>query len=259
MHAAWHPRRLQWLHTAPSMAERTSRPLRIAAEAHVLPTGRRALGSGEVRGRTTASALAGIRPTARLNGLIGTATPARILATTLQLATMPTTSHILASRILASRILARKARSLLRLPVFVRVWLLPAWCLLGVARLLILCVPFRKLAPHLGETAAAAWLPLPTPAQTGRAVLIGRVVKTAARYTPWESNCFPQAVVARWLLGWYGVPFTLCFGLQRRPEDQAMLAHAWVAAGRVRVTGGQGFGQFTVVGSFVSRGARDAS
>ena len=82
---------------------------------------------------------------------------------------------------------------------------------------------------------------------------IGRAVRLAARYTPWDSNCFPQAVVARLLLGLYGIPYALFFGLRRDPDSGAMLAHAWVAAGRVRVTGGESFGQFTVVGVFVSR------
>jgi len=31
-----------------------------------------------------------------------------------------------------------------------------------------------------------------------------------------------------------------------------MKAHAWVVAGRIPVTGGQSFGQFTVVGCFVA-------
>ena len=43
------------------------------------------------------------------------------------------------------------------------------------------------------------------------------------------------------------------FGLMRDPADLAgMKAHAWVAAGRVPVTGGVSFGQFTVVGCFVA-------
>lgn len=81
---------------------------------------------------------------------------------------------------------------------------------------------------------------------------IGRVVHLAARYTPWNSNCFPQAVVARLLLGLYGIPYILFLGVSRVPDTRGMTAHAWVAAGRVRVTGGAGFTQFTTVSCFVS-------
>ncbi len=85
---------------------------------------------------------------------------------------------------------------------------------------------------------------------------IGRAVRLAARYTPWDSNCFAQAVAARALLGLYGVPYALFFGVKRAPQAAALDAHAWVAAGRVPVTGGAGFGEFTVVGCFVDPGSQ---
>lgn len=83
------------------------------------------------------------------------------------------------------------------------------------------------------------------PAQEARALQIGRLVRMTAVYTPWDSNCFPQAVVARLLLGLYGIPYVLNFGLMRDPAGGEMKAHAWVTAGA-------SFGQFTTVGCFVS-------
>lgn len=148
--------------------------------------------------------------------------------------------------------LARKGQSFGSQPAFVRAWLLPTWLLLGLARLLILAVSFKRLATHLGEPAAAASLPLLAPEQQRRARLISRTVQIAARHTPWTSNCFPQAVVARWLLGWHGIPFTLCFGLQRDADRPTLRAHAWVASDRIQVTGGEGFGHYAVVGIFIS-------
>ena len=153
------------------------------------------------------------------------------------------------------RPLTRKARNFLRQPRFIQFWLLPLWCILGVSKALIFTVSFRRLAPHLGRQAGIApWLPLLAPAQEARALTIGRAVRLAARYTPWDSNCFPQAVAARLLLGLYGIPYVLYFGLMRDPQSAAMKAHAWVAAGKVRVTGGTSFGRFTVVGCFVAPG-----
>jgi hypothetical protein len=151
------------------------------------------------------------------------------------------------------RTLGRKARSFRRLPLFSRVWLLPLWCLLGLAKALIFTVSFRRLAPHLGRPCGVApRLPLLDDRQQARALQIGRAVRLAARYTPWESNCFPQAVAARLLLGCYGIPYAVFFGLMRDPASPRVKAHAWVAAGRVPVTGGAGFGQYTVVGVFVA-------
>jgi hypothetical protein len=146
--------------------------------------------------------------------------------------------------------LLRKARGFLRQPLFVQFWFVPVWVLLGISKVLIFTIPFQRLAPRLGErTGIAPWVPLLTPEETHRARLIGRVVQMTARYTFWNANCFPQAITARWLLGLYDVPYVFFFGLSRDTGD-GMKAHAWVAAGPVRVTGGYSFHQFTVVGCF---------
>ena len=175
------------------------------------------------------------------------------------------------------RTLIRKARSFAGLPLFTKVWFLPTWVALGISRMLILAVPFRRLAPRLGTAqGTSAHVPLLTQSQESRARAIGRTVRLAARYTPWTSNCFPQAVVARMLLGIHRIPYAIHFGLMpdsrvgargseptdRRPpgatptpapaapRSAGMRAHAWVVAGRVPVTGGHSFHQFTVVGVF---------
>jgi len=166
------------------------------------------------------------------------------------------------------RTLIRKVRSFAGLPLFTKLWLVPAWLELGLSRALILVVPFRTLAPRLGTAqGTAANVPLLTPAQEARARAIGRTIRLAARYTPWTSNCFPQAVVARTMLGMHGIPYAIHFGLMPERRDAAgnatqtlraaspaapagMRAHAWVVAGRVPVTGGHSFGHYTVVGVF---------
>jgi hypothetical protein len=149
--------------------------------------------------------------------------------------------------------LLRKASTFLRQPLFVKAWLVPVWLMLGVSRAVILAVSFKRLAPWIGiHDGVAAWVPLLDRAQEARAVEIGRVVQMAAKYTPWKSNCFPQALTARALLGLYKIPYGLYFGLAKRESNGELHAHAWVASGRVRVTGGAGFDEFTVVGCFVS-------
>lgn len=149
--------------------------------------------------------------------------------------------------------LVRKLRSFARRSWFEKLWFLPVWVLLGLARFSILTIHFRRMAPWLGTQAGInPWIPLSDPAGEERALHIGRVISMASGYTPWQSNCFPQAVTARILLGLYGVPYCLFFGVSRDPADSGMKAHAWVASGRVRVTGGAGFNDFTVVGCFVS-------
>jgi hypothetical protein len=149
--------------------------------------------------------------------------------------------------------LVRKVRNFMRRPGFEKVCLLPAWLLLGASRLAILAVPFRYLAPWLGtQTGVSPWIPLLGPGNEAKASTIGRAVQLAARYTPWESNCLPQAVTARMLLGLYGIPCSVFFGVARDSGGPSMSAHAWVAAGRIPVAGGASFDRFTVVACFVA-------
>lgn len=147
--------------------------------------------------------------------------------------------------------LLHKVRNFARRSRFEQAWFVPVWLLLGASRLLILAVPFRALAAHLGMHAdIAPWVPLAEMRQEDRALAISHVVSMAARYTPWTSNCFPQAVAARVLLGLYGIPYCLFFGVDREPDATKLSAHAWVVSGRVRVSGGESFDKFVVVGCF---------
>lgn len=148
----------------------------------------------------------------------------------------------------AASLAAAKWRAFLHLGRFEQAWLIPV-LLLGLSRLLIVCLSFRRIAPWLGvHGGTQAWIPLLNPAQEQRARRIGRLVRSAARHTPWLSNCFPQAITARILLGVHAIPYMLFFGLAR--DQTGLKAHAWVAAGRVNVSGGAGCDGFTVVGCF---------
>lgn len=132
-------------------------------------------------------------------------------------------------------------------------WLVPAWLLLGLFRILILAAPLRRLAPLFGQDGATdPWLPLVTPAQLVRAREIRRAIVIAVNYSPWGANCYPQALTARVLLRLQRVPHVLFFGLARSAETGEIDAHAWVMSGPVAVTGGACFGRFTVVRLFAS-------
>ncbi len=125
-----------------------------------------------------------------------------------------------------------------------------AWSLLGCFRLLICVAPFtlvrRLLGRDHGPAAVAPSADL-TPAQMWRARRIAEVVQHAAARTPWTSDCYPQALTARTFLALRRIPHAVDFGVRR--ESGELRAHAWVRAGRVAVTGGNGAG-WTRVASF---------
>ncbi len=147
------------------------------------------------------------------------------------------------------RRLWQKWRSFNRLPAADRLLLLPIWLMLGMARFCIIALPFSVVRRWLsGERHPLPWLHLLPADQEQRALRLGRLIRLAARYTPWTANCFPQALVSRSLLTLAGLPHTVFFGLRR--EAGRMQAHAWVMSGRIAVTGGHSFEQFKVVGCF---------
>lgn len=151
------------------------------------------------------------------------------------------------------KLLLRKARTWLGRPLPEKLWLLPAWPLLGLVRLTQCAVPFRHLAPLLGhDFRTAACVPLANGSQMKRAEHIGRAISIAARHTPWESECLVQAMAARVMLGLSRLPYALFLGV-RKGEAEPLQAHAWVCTGAVAVTGGRDTGVYTVVRTFVAR------
>ncbi len=144
-----------------------------------------------------------------------------------------------------------KLRTFLGLSWFIKLWLIPTFVLLGISRAMILTVKFKRLVPLLGvPQGVEPWIPLLDSKREEQARQIRQIINISANYTPWESNCFPQAITAGLLLRLFNIPYNLFFGLNSNPINEDMKAHAWVAAGKVRVTGGGSFRHFTVVQSF---------
>lgn len=87
---------------------------------------------------------------------------------------------------------------------------------LGVSRLAILVAPFRRIAPFLGQTMVET----PADATPASAVptRISWAVRTAGRYTPWESKCLAQAMAGKMMLKRRGFPSTLYLGLLKERE-----------------------------------------
>jgi hypothetical protein len=132
-----------------------------------------------------------------------------------------------------------------------RVLLLEACCVLGLARICLLALPFRWIARGmLARTTAAPTLDL-TPEQLAGARRIRWAVRSAARHVPWRAVCLPQSLAAKLMLRRRSIPATLFFGVRTRDNAAAgMEAHAWVRVGETEVTPSQGAGAFAVVAMF---------
>lgn len=124
-----------------------------------------------------------------------------------------------------------------------------SWVLLGATRLMILVMPFSWVRRLLNSHGASAQPPrLLAAAEERRVRSIAASIAIASTRTPWRSECYPQALTARLQLIAARLPHTVEFGL-KRGHDGELMAHAWVTAGNIPVSGGTS-ADYTVVGSF---------
>ena len=131
-----------------------------------------------------------------------------------------------------------------------RLLLMEAFVLLGIARLAVLALPFKRLAVSLGRHMNEADAQIST-SDLNLARQVGQAVRSAANYTPWKSVCLPQAVAAQWMLKRRHIAGTLYLGMAKddaKPEKLA--AHAWLRCGDIILTGAASHRQFTVVSTF---------
>lgn len=128
----------------------------------------------------------------------------------------------------------RKVKTYFQLSKHLRVLVLKAFILTGFYRFVILFVPFRKLASHIGteryETSKDDLCDIMIVKDIRKAVLI------VSKNTPWESKCLVQALTAQRLLKRRKISSTIYMGLAKK-EDGQLLAHAWLRVGQWIITG----------------------
>ncbi|MBF0549397.1 MAG: lasso peptide biosynthesis B2 protein [Deltaproteobacteria bacterium] len=126
--------------------------------------------------------------------------------------------------------------------------LIEASLFLGLARLAIMVLPFRRIAPYLGQHMAVSSEAIDQENLT-ELRSIARAIDTASRHLPWECKCLTQAMAARVMLRRRRIPCTLYLGLAK-DQNRNLQAHAWVRSGRLILTGRNGMEAYTVVATF---------
>lgn len=125
-----------------------------------------------------------------------------------------------------------------------RALLMEALVLLGIARATVLFIPFKRVAPHLGEAQHE------TTHSDGDAIAhrVAKVIYLVSRHTPWNSNCFAQALAGHVMLRRRHAANTLYLGVYKKADEFA--AHAWIRQGDLIVTGGPGQERYTVIARY---------
>ena len=125
-----------------------------------------------------------------------------------------------------------------------------AFILLGWARV-IKSMPFSKIAPSLGEHMLETTF-LHTESDTKILREVNEAIQIMSNYTFWESQCLVKAIAAMKMLEKRKIDSTLYLGAAKDKMGK-LIAHAWLRSGPYYVTGAEGMGRFTVVGTFAKK------
>ncbi len=119
-----------------------------------------------------------------------------------------------------------------------------AYLSLGFARGCVVFLPFRYVAPLLGQAVQES------PSCTGDLRNdVKRAIERSAYRTPWRSNCLVQSLAATWMMRRRGHHVTTYMGV-RRDENGAIIAHSWTMVGEAFLTGKRGHELYTVTKIF---------
>ena len=134
-----------------------------------------------------------------------------------------------------------------------KLWFVVLYPLSGLVRAAVLTIPFKHLNRALGKNNKNHRLSsIVSEEQLLTAKNISIVIRTVSKYTPWTSNCMVEAMLARFVLRAYGIPYVFYLGVQMTHDpEEPMKAHAWVTAGPYAVVGGKNHHKFGVVGTFI--------
>lgn len=117
----------------------------------------------------------------------------------------------------------------------------------GIARAVILIVPFNKIKKYIGKHKEETSFEIDN-AACQIAIRVAWAVNHVSRNTPWESKCLVQALTAQNMLKRRKVSSTIYLGVKK--NGGKMEAHAWLRCGQLYVTGGINKGEFTEVARF---------
>ena len=132
------------------------------------------------------------------------------------------------------------------------------WCLLieavgwlGLLRVAVLMLPYRRLASLLGlaqsdpsEVSLASCA-----GHRARAETIGWAVQAVAGRTPWLSTCLVQSLSGYVMLRRHDVPSVVYLGVAKDAGGE-LIAHSWLQCGDRFVTGGGSQHRYSVIAAY---------
>lgn len=141
----------------------------------------------------------------------------------------------------------KKHPTLLALVLFME-----AWTLLATARLMVLLIPFRFIAPLLGKNVPAGEYPVQLPGDNKLQQQLSLAISRAVYRSPWRTKCLEQAIAAKIMLKYRRISSTVFFGINKPDQHTLINAHTWLVSGGLIVTGGRHIDSYNVIACFKS-------
>ena len=122
---------------------------------------------------------------------------------------------------------------------------------LGLLRVAVLMLPFRRLASLLGLTQSdPSEVSLAFRADhQARTEAIGWAVQGVAARTPWLSTCLVQSLAGYVMLRRHNVPSVVYLGVAKDAGGE-LIAHSWLRCGDRVVTGGASQHRYSVIAAY---------
>ena len=148
-----------------------------------------------------------------------------------------------------------RVKKFVRLSNFEKRLFVEAYLILGLMRLAVSNVSFKRLTKKLQKSEGERVMSALQADTVSVAEKIGEVIRKASKNTPWESACLAQALTAEFMLKRRGIPGIFYLGVMKDESVPAkMKAHAWSKCAD-RVLTGAPYEGFTVLSSFSWEGA----
>lgn len=145
----------------------------------------------------------------------------------------------------------RRALTFWRMPIKAKQMFFICFCLCGVAKIAIHWLSYKRLSIYFGHSCKMlSASTLASPKQLQQALAIRRAIALAAHYTPWNSSCLTQALVAKFWCQRYNIPYLFFIGIAKKKHSPTIDAHAWVTTGPLAITGGQSLETHQVICSY---------
>jgi hypothetical protein len=123
-----------------------------------------------------------------------------------------------------------------------------AFILCGIARSIIILIPFRKIKGYIGVYNKESSFDI----ENSKYQLVRKItwaVNRASGLTPWQSKCLVKALTAQRMLKNYNLYSTVYLGVAKEGKRD-IKAHAWLRCGAMIVTGGHEKHDFKEIARF---------